>query len=60
VSRKENVIAKCPLCKSKLIGRLSTRNYYCQDCSIELIFNKGLIDVFYIYSDGNVRLVGKL
>jgi len=60
MSRSKSKIIKCPLCQGNLISRLSTSSYYCQDCSIELIFNKGFINVFYIYSDGNIRLIGKL
>jgi len=60
MARPKSTINKCPLCESNLIGRLTTKSYYCQNCNHELFFKNGLLKVFNISSDGNIELIEKL
>ncbi|KJS80668.1 MAG: hypothetical protein JM58_18530 [Peptococcaceae bacterium BICA1-8] len=60
MSKTKSKINKCPLCESNLIGRLSNKSYYCQDCNHELFLKSGIVKVFYISSDGDIELIEKL
>lgn len=60
MNRFKNKIKKCPLCGSKLIGRLSSRSYFCLDCNHEIFIKKSILKVFHIYPNGKTELIKSL
>ncbi|MEW6724618.1 MAG: hypothetical protein AB1331_06845 [Bacillota bacterium] len=48
------MIARCPNCGSRTIGRVGTAQYYCWDCCIEFVEDRAGQRMFRIEEDGSV------
>ncbi|MDA8213043.1 MAG: hypothetical protein M0021_14375 [Clostridia bacterium] len=49
----------CPLCRSKNVGKIKTKHYFCRECFSELELEKTGFTAYEIDVDGGLKAVEK-
>lgn len=57
--RIEGEVACCPVCQSRAVGFIAKQRLYCADCCVEFSARKGMLIVFALSREGDLKELKK-
>ncbi|WP_018305468.1 hypothetical protein [Desulfitobacterium hafniense] len=58
--KNEGEVACCPVCQSRAVGYIAKERLYCADCCVEFSTKKGMLLVFALSWEGELRELKKI